>query len=74
MGLTMSGNERLPYEIIKNVPIVKVASGENHIVLLTRLGQVYTCGNGEQGQLGRTTERHSGRDGRGGMSKAQRGN
>lgn len=72
MGLTMSGNERLPYEIIKNVPIVKVASGENHLVLLTRFGQVYTCGNGEQGQLGRTTERHSGRDGRGGMSKAQR--
>ncbi|KAL3284777.1 hypothetical protein HHI36_018920 [Cryptolaemus montrouzieri] len=72
MGLTTSGNERFPYEIIKDIPIVKVASGENHIVFLSKFGQVYTCGNGEQGQLGRTSERHSGRDGRGGMSKAQR--
>ncbi|KAK9885818.1 hypothetical protein WA026_013690 [Henosepilachna vigintioctopunctata] len=71
MGLTLSGNERIPCEIINEGPIVKVASGENHIAFLTKNGQVYTCGNGEQGQLGRTTERHSGRDGRGGMSKAQ---
>lgn len=69
MGLTASGNEKLPYEILSHETVIKIASGADHLVMLTNHGQIYTCGCAEQGQLGRTTERGSGRTARSGISK-----
>ncbi|RZC43084.1 regulator of chromosome condensation, partial [Asbolus verrucosus] len=57
MGLTLKGNEKLPYEIIQDVHVIKIASGAEHIVFLTNHGEIYTCGCAEQGQLGRTSAR-----------------
>lgn len=68
MGLTMNGNEKLPYEILPNVTIIKISSGADHLAMLTNDGKIYTSGCAEQGQLGRTTERCSGRDARFGIS------
>ncbi|KAF2883463.1 hypothetical protein ILUMI_22705 [Ignelater luminosus] len=73
MGLTPKGNEKLPYEIIPDHVIVKIASGADHIVFLTTHGEIYTCGCAEQGQLGRTTERGSGRNARSGAGIDQLG-
>ncbi|KAJ8920006.1 hypothetical protein NQ315_006536 [Exocentrus adspersus] len=71
MGMTLRGNEKLPFEIIQDMKIVKIASGADHIVFLTNHGEVYTCGCAEQGQLGRTTERGSSRNARSGIGKGQ---
>ncbi|KYB28388.1 regulator of chromosome condensation [Tribolium castaneum] len=71
MGLTLRGNEKLPYEIIQEVHVIKIASGADHIVFLTNHGEVYTCGCPEQGQLGRTSERGSSRNARSNMGKGQ---
>ncbi|EZA50174.1 Regulator of chromosome condensation [Ooceraea biroi] len=57
MGLTLNGTERDPIQILPNEKIVKVASGNDHLVLLSENGRVYTCGCGEQGQLGRVAAR-----------------
>ncbi|XP_060519428.1 regulator of chromosome condensation isoform X2 [Cylas formicarius] len=69
MGMTLKGNEKLPFEIIKSQNIVKIASGADHIVFLNNFGEVWTCGCGEQGQLGRTTERGSSRNARNSIAK-----
>lgn len=74
MGLTSKGNEKLPYQIIsEEITIVKIASGADHIVFLTNHGDVLTCGCGEQGQLGRVTERSSGRHARSTSASSQIG-
>nr|XP_050866216.1 regulator of chromosome condensation isoform X1 [Vespula vulgaris] len=67
MGLTLKGNERLPIELLPNVKVVKVASGADHLVLLSESGNVYTCGCGEQGQLGRIAARTASRNSRHGI-------
>ncbi|XP_076669410.1 regulator of chromosome condensation 1 isoform X3 [Andrena cerasifolii] len=67
MGLTLKGNEQFPIEMLPNVKIVKIASGADHLVLLNKNGHVYTCGCGEQGQLGRVAARAASRDTRHGM-------
>ncbi|XP_014478638.1 PREDICTED: regulator of chromosome condensation [Dinoponera quadriceps] len=67
MGLTLKGNERLPIEILPNIKVVKIASGADHLVLLSENGRVYTCGCGEQGQLGRVASRTASRNTRQGM-------
>ncbi|CAK9805737.1 Regulator of chromosome condensation [Anthophora quadrimaculata] len=67
MGLTLKGNERFPIEILPNVKVVKIASGADHLVLLNENGHVYTCGCGEQGQLGRVAARAASRNTRHGM-------
>ncbi|XP_043256607.1 regulator of chromosome condensation [Colletes gigas] len=67
MGLTLKGNERFPIEILPNVKIIKIASGADHLVLLNENGHVYTCGCGEQGQLGRVAARAANRNTRHGM-------
>ena len=41
--------------------------GENHIVMLTEEGQLYTVGCAEQGRLGRIAELFVGRGGRRGL-------
>lgn len=67
MGLTERGNERFPVELLPNIKIVKVASGADHLVLLSTSGHVYTCGCAEQGQLGRISPRSGNRYTRRGM-------
>lgn len=39
------------------MPIVKISSGCNHIVLLNSEGDVLTAGSGDAGQLGRISAR-----------------
>ncbi|KAF5299713.1 hypothetical protein FQA39_LY11508 [Lamprigera yunnana] len=73
MGLTPNGNEKLPYEVFPNHVVIKIASGADHLVCLTDQGNIYTCGCAEQGQLGRTTERGSGRTARTGAGVDQLG-
>lgn len=67
MGLTLKGNERFPVEMLPNVKAVKIASGNDHLVLLSENGRVYTCGRGEQGQLGRVAARTASRNTRQGI-------
>lgn len=67
MGLTLKGNERLPIEILPDVKIIKIASGNDHLVLLSENGRIYTCGRGEQGQLGRVAARTASRNTRQGI-------
>ncbi|XP_064408136.1 regulator of chromosome condensation [Latimeria chalumnae] len=59
----------VPMEVRMDVPILKVASGNDHLVMLTIDGDLYSCGCGEQGQLGRVAERFSARGGRKGLER-----
>ena len=70
-----------PFGLIQNTPCtqpelvytslsdraVKIASGSDHLVILTEQGNVYTLGCAEQGQLGRVAECFSSRGGRKGV-------
>ncbi|XP_012533784.2 regulator of chromosome condensation isoform X2 [Monomorium pharaonis] len=67
MGLTLKGIERLPVEMLPEVKVIKIASGNDHLVFLSENGRVYTCGRGEQGQLGRVAARTASRDSRQGI-------
>lgn len=67
--MTSNGNEKLPFEMLPNQVTIKITSGADHLAMLTNAGKIYTCGCAEQGQLGRTTERCSGREARFGISK-----
>lgn len=67
MGLTLRGNERLPVEMLPNIKVMKIASGADHLVLLSENGRIYTCGCAEQGQLGRVAARTASRNTRQGM-------
>lgn len=49
--------------------VTMIASGTDHLLLLTHQGQVYSCGCGEQGQLGRLPERGATRNCRKGLSE-----
>uniref|UniRef100_A0A2K5DRT9 Regulator of chromosome condensation n=1 Tax=Aotus nancymaae TaxID=37293 RepID=A0A2K5DRT9_AOTNA len=42
----------VPVQVQLDVPVVKVASGNDHLVMLTADGDLYTLGCGKQGQLG----------------------
>jgi regulator of chromosome condensation len=58
-----------PIEIPLPEKIVKLASGNDFVLFLSETGQVYSCGNGETGQLGRLN-RYACEDGRrGGIGK-----
>ncbi|KAJ9585284.1 hypothetical protein L9F63_002914, partial [Diploptera punctata] len=63
MGLTSQGIEKKPIEMLPGVVVIKIASGADHLVMLSDDGQLYTCGCGEQGQLGRVAERGASRGG-----------
>jgi regulator of chromosome condensation len=52
-----------PIEISLPEKIVKLASGNDFVLFLSETGQVYSCGNGETGQLGRLS-RYTSEDGR----------
>ncbi|XP_052865946.1 regulator of chromosome condensation [Anopheles cruzii] len=57
MGLTLEGNKRLPIEVVPDQQWVDIASGSDHLVLLSDGGNIYTVGCAEQGQLGRISSR-----------------
>lgn len=43
----------VPAHVLPNEKIVQVATGNNHLLVLTTAGHIYSWGAGEQGQLGR---------------------
>lgn len=59
--------EKLPVKVLSTVHIVKIASGVDHLVMLSSEGQIWTMGNSEQGQLGRINEKFAHRGGRRGL-------
>lgn len=69
MGLTLEGNKRLPIEVVPDVKFVDIASGADHLVLLTTAGEMYTIGCAEQGQLGRVSARSSSGESRRGKTQ-----
>jgi len=58
--------EMLPVrvEMERRHQVVRIASGGDHLALLTRAGELLTMGNSEQGQLGRVPEMFAHRGGR----------
>ena len=60
---------KTPVEITVPERIVKLASGYDFVLFLSETGRVYSCGNGETGQLARLN-RYAAEDGlRGGIGK-----
>ncbi|KAF3820121.1 hypothetical protein GH733_015630 [Mirounga leonina] len=59
----------VPVQVQLTMPVVKVASGNDHLVMLTADGDLYTLGCGEQGQLGRVPELFANRGGRQGLER-----
>ncbi|XP_027720536.1 regulator of chromosome condensation isoform X2 [Vombatus ursinus] len=59
----------VPVQVQLEVPVIKVASGNDHLVMLTVDGSLYTSGCGEQGQLGRVPEFFANRGGRKGLER-----
>uniref|UniRef100_A0A672GDI5 RCC1-like domain-containing protein n=1 Tax=Salarias fasciatus TaxID=181472 RepID=A0A672GDI5_SALFA len=58
-----------PVKLSLEEPVVKIASGNDHVVLLTQEGNLYTAGSAEQGQLGRVPAIFSERGGRTGLAR-----
>ena len=50
-------------------PVFLSPSGNDHLVMLTVDGDLYTLGSGEQGQLGRVPELFANRGGRQGLGR-----
>ncbi|XP_073987675.1 regulator of chromosome condensation-like [Rhodnius prolixus] len=70
MGLINRRIEKTPVEItLGDMRFKKIASGAHHIALLSTEGHVYTFGCGEQGQLGRLSERIANREARNGIAQ-----
>lgn len=69
-GLVKKGvMAKTPVEISLPEKIVKLASGYDFVLFLSETGRVYSCGNGETGQLARLN-RYAAEDGlRGGIGK-----
>ncbi|EGW01158.1 regulator of chromosome condensation isoform X2 [Cricetulus griseus] len=59
----------VPVQVQLDMPVVKVASGNDHLVMLTTEGDLYTLGCGDQGQLGRVPELFANRGGRQGLER-----
>lgn len=57
MGLTAEGNKKAPIHVIPEILAADVVSGNDHLVILSKNGLVFTLGCAEQGQLGRVTAR-----------------
>ena len=69
IGLTMAGKQAVPVEALPGKICVAIASGADHILMLTNNGELYSMGSGEQGQLGRISANCSTGDSRRGMSE-----
>ncbi|XP_050082790.1 regulator of chromosome condensation [Anopheles aquasalis] len=75
MGLTLEGNKRLPIEVQPPVGLsrwVDIASGSDHLVMLSTAGNIYTVGCAEQGQLGRISIRAASGESRRGKTQLLR--
>ncbi|KAM7355097.1 regulator of chromosome condensation 1 [Cochliomyia hominivorax] len=72
MGLTLEGNKRLPIDVLPGITCCDIASGADHLVILTCQGKVYTVGCAEQGQLGRVSLRSASGEGRRGKTELLR--
>ena len=59
--------EKFPVKVLANLHITKIASGSDHLVMLSHDGRIWTMGNSEQGQLGRVSEKWAHRGGRRGL-------
>lgn len=69
MGLTLEGNKRVPIDVLPGIKNVDIASGSDHLVILTNTGKIYTVGCAEQGQLGRISSRSAGGESRRGKTQ-----
>lgn len=58
-----------PVKLAMPEPVVKIASGNDHLVLVTMEGNLYSAGTGEQGQLGRVPKVFSSSGGRQGLDR-----
>ncbi|XP_065205773.1 regulator of chromosome condensation-like [Planococcus citri] len=65
MGLTPEGKPKMPTLIMNNA--AKIASGANHLLILSTEGLLYSLGCAEQGQLGRISVRFADRGSRCGL-------
>ncbi|KAI0232390.1 Regulator of chromosome condensation [Lamellibrachia satsuma] len=65
----VSGNkvEKTPVELLPDQTVVKIDSGTDHLVCLTKKGEIFTLGCADQGQLGRVAECFAVRGGRKGI-------
>ncbi|XP_015264654.1 PREDICTED: regulator of chromosome condensation isoform X2 [Gekko japonicus] len=68
-GLESSSGSSIPVELQLEVPIVKIASGSHHLALVSTEGNLYTCGCGDNGQLGRVPQIFTARGGRRGLER-----
>lgn len=68
IGLTEAGVQKTPLEFLPDEVFVKLASGSDHLLLLTIDGRIYTVGCAEQGQLGRIASHFTQRGGRKGLA------
>ncbi|CAI5663301.1 regulator of chromosome condensation isoform X1 [Oreochromis niloticus] len=59
----------LPVKVPLTEHVVKIVSGNDHMVMVTLEGNLYTSGSAEQGQLGRVPEHFSNRGGRKGLER-----
>ncbi|CAN9513960.1 unnamed protein product [Ophioblennius macclurei] len=59
----------VPAKLSLDEPVVKIVSGNHHVVLLTLEGNLYTAGTAEQGQLGRVPKLFADRGGRRGLER-----
>ncbi|XP_041799235.1 regulator of chromosome condensation [Chelmon rostratus] len=59
----------VPVKVPMTEPVMKIASGNDHLVLVTLEGNLYSSGTGEQGQLGRVPELFSNTGGRKGLGR-----
>ncbi|MBN3310910.1 RCC1 protein, partial [Amia calva] len=59
----------LPVQVPVEETVIKIASGNDHLVMLTLNGDLFSSGCGEQGQLGRVPERFTNRGGRKGLKR-----
>ncbi|XP_013116420.2 regulator of chromosome condensation [Stomoxys calcitrans] len=69
MGLTLEGNKRTPINVLPDLTCCDIASGADHLAILTCQGKVYTVGCAEQGQLGRVSLRSASGEGRRGKTE-----
>ncbi|XP_065221614.1 regulator of chromosome condensation-like isoform X1 [Planococcus citri] len=65
MGLTSDGKQKVPTLIMNNA--AKIASGTDHLLILSTNGSLYSSGCAEQGQLGRISVRFADRGSRRGL-------